>query len=627
MSEDAYMEVAEGLSGIFGLSADTFARVDFNYLAQAIDSMETASSALDKNMMLLASGETTTNAEQLKIQEINKMILDEGLSYVLDNEAARAIQQHMWDEQIARELQEAEYGVNIQGAALEFLRGIKETVYNIFNLLNPLHWIQKIAELQMTYEEGDAIKDDIAQVLELGKVGQGNERSRYELVTRNQDMNVISDLVTLLGGKSSFASTEQSRKDWQSTLSPLLGVSNAKSAAASSKFVNSGFSELTKAESQYGWQSIGKSAAAMASSQQSSNDNVVGISDLQKQSEQSLDNADTMYRKNLQSMIDSMEGFIKSNPSANYQDWLDTARSYGIADFNAAIESAGLSNAEVEGHFDAIQTQLGAMQKKEREDREDSFWKDTGESLTTQNELTSGQNELVSRQNELTSRQNELTSAISGSLDSAVTKLSDASNALSETVDHMKSTADSLTTMKDDMSSVRHDIGDTDGMRDKLASAASNVFSIMSSMGSIPSAISTAGDNVKTEITNQISRLILTAFGEGSIMKKVSDDFTTANQTLGDIYNVLSDGNWGLASTKQEIINFHSNFLNIFTGEGVRENLGGANNNSAANEQVIMYLEQIVAILQSGGTPVVTQLPNSLIGLSGALEGARGGYL
>ena len=613
MSEDAYMEVAEGLSGIFGLSADTFARVDFDYLAQAIDSMETASSALDKNMMLLASGETTTNAEQLKIQEINRMILDEGLSYVLDNEAARAIQQHMWDEQIARELQEAEYGVNLQGAALEFLRGIKETVYHILNMLNPLHWIQKIAELQMTYEEGDAIKDDIAQVLELGKVGQGNERSRYELVTRNQDLNVVSDLVTLLGGKSSFASTEAARKNLQGRLSPGLAISNAKSAAASSKFVNSGFSELAKAESQYGWQSIGKSAAAMASSQQSSNDNVVGISDLQNQSEQSVDSADTMYRKNLQSMIDSMEGFIKSNPSANYQDWLDTARSYGIADFNAAIERAGLSNAEVEGHFDAIQTQLGAMQKKEREDREDMFWKDTGESLNEQNTLTG--------------RQNELTSAISGSLDSAVTKLSDVSNALSETVEHMKSTADSLTAMKEDMSSVRHDIGDTDGMRDKLASAASNVFSILSSMGSIPSAISTAGDNVKTEITNQISRLILTAFGEGSIMKKVSDDFTTANQILGNIYNVLSDGAKGLPYLSTELYNFHYNFLDIFTSDGVRENLGGANNNPSANEQVVMYLQQIVSILQSGGTPVVTQLPNSLIGLSGALEGAQGGYL
>ena len=31
------------------------------------------------------------------------MILDEGLAYVLDNEAARAIQQHMWDQELANE--------------------------------------------------------------------------------------------------------------------------------------------------------------------------------------------------------------------------------------------------------------------------------------------------------------------------------------------------------------------------------------------------------------------------------------------------------------------------------------------------------------------------------------------
>lgn len=609
MSEDAYMEVAEGLSGIFGLSADTFARVDFEYLAQAIDSMETASSALDKNMMMLASGETTTNAEQLKIQEINRMILDEGLSYVLDNEAARAIQQHMWDEQIARELQETEYGVNLQGAALEFLRGIKETVYHILNMLNPLHWIQKIAELQMTWEEGDAIKDDIAQVLELGKVGNGNERSRYELVTRNQDLNVVSDLVTMLGGKSSFASTEADRKDWQSRLSLGLAISNAKSAAASSKFVNSGFSELTKAESQYGWESIGKSAAAMASSSKSSNNNetLLGIGDLQNQSEQSVDNADAMYRKNLQSMIDSIEGFIKSNPESNYQDWLDTARSFGIADFDAAVESAGLSNAEVEGYFEAVQTQLGAMQKKEREDREDNFWKDTGTSLTTQNELTS---------------------AISGSLDSAVTKLTDVSNVLSEAAEHMRSTAESLTSMREDVSIVRHDIDDSEGMRDKLSNTASNVFSILQSIGSIPSSISSAGDAVKMEIINQTTRLVNVAFGDGSVTKHISDTLTTTNQTLSAIYNVLSNGDRGLAATSQELVNFHTNFLNIFTGEGVRENLAGTNNNSSSvNEQVIGYLQTIVSILQTGGTPVVTQLPNSLIGLSGALEGAQGGYL
>lgn len=620
MSEDAYMEVAEGLSGIFGLSADTFARVDFEYLSQAIDSMETASSALEKNMMLLASGETTTNAEQLKIQEINKMILDEGLSYVLDNEAARAIQQHMWDEQIARELQEAEYGVNLQGAALEFLRGIKETVYNILNILNPLHWIQKIAELQLTYEEGDAIKDDVAQVLELGKVGQGNERSRYELVTRNQDLNVISDLVTLLGGKSSFASAEEKRKNWQSTLSPLLGVSNAKSAAASSKFVNSGFSELTPAQSQYGWQSIGKSAAAMASSSQSSNESVTGISDLQNQSEQSLDNADTMYRKNLQSMIDSMEGFIQNNPEANYKDWLDTARSFGIADFESAIADAGLSNAEVQGYFDALQTKLGSIQKKEREDREDSFWKDTGESLTTQNALTTN---------------------ISGSVGDAVNELKSVSTSMSEAAIHLKAASEKIGILSENSTVIKESVSEINGSITTIKSDINdpgngirfNVSEIHSVIRQIDSKFSYYKDEItKTHIPaikKAISDQTLAVLGNPtSTMSGVMDKLSSATDKLGEIYNAISDGVKGLPYIAQELQNFHITVREAYYGEsGIVGSMANSNNNNTFNEDVIGYLAQILSIMQNGGTPVVTQLPNSLIGLSGALEGARGGYL
>lgn len=619
MSEDAYMEVAEGLSGIFGLSADTFARVDFEYLSQAIDSMETASSALEKNMMLLASGETTTNAEQLKIQEINKMILDEGLSYVLDNEAARAIQQHMWDEQIARELQEAEYGVNLQGAALEFIRSIKETVYNILNMLNPLHWAKKVAELVFTAEEGNAIKSDITSVLELGKVGQGNEQSRYNLVTRNQDLNVIPDLVTLLGGESAFAYAESARKLGTNITSLGLNRLNEK-WNTDSKFVNSGFSELTPAQSQYGWQSIGKSAAAMAASSQSSNESVTGISDLQNQSEQSLDNADTMYRKNLQSMIDSMEGFIQNNPEANYKDWLDTARSFGIADFESAIADAGLSNAEVQGYFDALQTKLGSIQKKEREDREDSFWKDTGESLTTQNALTTN---------------------ISGSVGDAVDELKAVSTSMSEVSLQLQRTADALNSLsessdaiKNDVSEIKSSIGTIKSdINDPGTGIRFNVSEIHSVIRQIDSKFSYYKDEItKTHIPavkKAISDQTLAVLGNPtSTMSGVIGKLASATDKLGDIYNAINDGVKGLPYIAQELQNFHITVREAYYGEsGIVGSMANSNNNNTFNEDVIGYLAQILSIMQNGGTPVVTQLPNSLIGLSGALEGARGGYL
>ena len=69
--------------------------------------MKTNTHTLDENVKLLQSGESTSNADMQRIQEINKYMLDEGLSYVLDNEVARSIQENMWAEQRAQKIMEA----------------------------------------------------------------------------------------------------------------------------------------------------------------------------------------------------------------------------------------------------------------------------------------------------------------------------------------------------------------------------------------------------------------------------------------------------------------------------------------------------------------------------------------
>ena len=76
-------------------------------------------------MKLLASGQTTTTAEQLKMQQINQYMIEEGLAYVVDNAAARMIQEHMWDEQIARQITEATFAVDLAGSSLELLASIE----------------------------------------------------------------------------------------------------------------------------------------------------------------------------------------------------------------------------------------------------------------------------------------------------------------------------------------------------------------------------------------------------------------------------------------------------------------------------------------------------------------------
>ena len=204
MSPGNYMEVAEGLSKVFGVDMKAFARVDFNLLADKISEMQVNQSSLEENLELLTTGQSVVSQEQLRYQEINNDILDNGLAYVIDSEYGRMIQQHMWDEQMANELAENEYAVNLQGAALSYLEGLRHTVANILNFLNPIGYIAD--GVQRMYATDNERKDNmskIAEILELGKVGGGNLTAFNNLTnTTGQDLNLVRPLVELLGGSS-----------------------------------------------------------------------------------------------------------------------------------------------------------------------------------------------------------------------------------------------------------------------------------------------------------------------------------------------------------------------------------------------------------------------------------------
>lgn len=176
MSPTNYMEVAEGLSQVFGVDMKAFARVNFNTLADKISDMVVNQYSLAENMELLRRGEATVTADQLRYQEINNDILNNGLAYVIDSEYGRMIQQHMWDEQLANELQENEYSVNIKGAALEFLEGLRHTVANILAFINPVGYVADgIARIIASNEETNYNNERIADLLENGKVGDNLE--------------------------------------------------------------------------------------------------------------------------------------------------------------------------------------------------------------------------------------------------------------------------------------------------------------------------------------------------------------------------------------------------------------------------------------------------------------------
>lgn len=411
MSEGAYMEVAEGLSSVFGVSMDALARVDFNYLAQAISQMNVGNAALDENMNMLLSGQTTLTAEQLKTQQINKYMIDEGLSYVLDNEAARAIQQHMWEEQMNRELMEATYSVELKGAALEFLEGIKQTINNIINILNPFAWIGKLVNVVATTQESAGHEADIAQVLRLGRVGTGalsasELQSLYNLTTRGRDLNLTPHLVDLMGGRSMYEMMHFGTNVWNSLFNnPIMTAMDAgqdilRLLTDPSTYATLGSMLTTVGSgtgSRYTWKDLRKSTSlAMSSLLSGGRAPLVGTPAIEVSSSAQSGLTDRLNKMLNREYIDS---FIKAGKG--YDEWAATASKFGIRDLSNAIEEAGYSKSQIAAFFEQQQTEQGKDEKKrEALDQQDfrdkgrQFWIDqiarmdtTIENITVSNSL------------------------------------------------------------------------------------------------------------------------------------------------------------------------------------------------------------------------------------------------
>ena len=366
----AFMEAAEGYSSIFGLSTDAFARVDFNYLAKAISSMNTDSEALSENFKLLESGQSTLTKEQLRNQQVNEYMIEEGLSYVLDSEAGRMIQQHMWDEQIAREMQETTYGVDLQGKSIELIETIDQSIKNIINLLNPVAWVKNITAPLRALSEESGLEKDIAGVLEATKVGVGNAQAYRNLLTRGSDLQLVPKLIELLGGTSAYGAARQNNQAWNdfaNFMSPasliadqLQKIDHAMLYTPPGYFPNSYGPRSSSISSQYSWGTVGKSAAIAASALLGSNlagtlgGAVVDNSSSSKAVIESL-------AKNVGKMLADeyiIDKFVKEGKS--YEEFAASASAFGITDFGKALEEVGYNETDIQGYFSQQETKQGA---------------------------------------------------------------------------------------------------------------------------------------------------------------------------------------------------------------------------------------------------------------------------
>lgn len=384
--QDNFMEVAEGLSDVFGVSMESLARVDFNYLASAISSMSVNNSSLQDNLSLLADGQTKTTTEQLKIAEINKLMIDEGLSYVLDNEAARAIQQHMWDEQLALEMQEATYAVDLKGGAMTFLEKISEAVKFISVILNPIGALMdKITNLAATSAEAVAQNNDIKKLLELGNVGNKNKEQLHNLTTRGKRLNLTESLVTQMGGFSSYdfvskiTAANNAMNAW-GYRRPILGgleVAGRTTKAWIDNFNKSMLGSINKqtdaraVTSSYQWsmvaKSLDKAIRATTKSGAAYYSEAVNTS-VAKQ-------VDKKAQVNFQNFLDTMRKFVDEGKS--YEEWKATATRYGISNLSEAIEDFGLTEAGLEGKFKEFEAGQQAEKQYQRQQTEDMFWKES----------------------------------------------------------------------------------------------------------------------------------------------------------------------------------------------------------------------------------------------------------
>lgn len=384
--QDNFMEVAEGLSDVFGVSMESLARVDFNYLASAISSMSVNNSSLQDNLSLLADGQTKTTTEQLKIAEINKMMIDEGLSYVLDNEAARAIQQHMWDEQLALEMQEATYAVDLKGGAMTFLEKINEAVKFISTILNPIGALMdKITNLAATSAEAVAQNNDIKKLLELGNIGNKNKEQLHNLTTRGKRLNLTESLVTQMGGFSSYdfvskiSAANNAMNAW-GYRRPILGgleLAGRTTKAWIDNFNKSMLGSINKqtdaraVTSSYQWgmvsKSIDKAIRATTKSGAAYYSEAVNTSVAKQVNDKA--------QVNFQNFLDTMRKFVDEGKS--YEEWKATATRYGISNLSEAIEDFGLTEAGLEGKFKEFEAGQQAEKQYQRQQTEDMFWKES----------------------------------------------------------------------------------------------------------------------------------------------------------------------------------------------------------------------------------------------------------
>lgn len=329
---DNYMEVAYSLADTFGISADSLARVNWDKLVDELRTNSAGTSALNQNMSLLQSGETTTSAESQRLAQINEYMINEGLSYVLDNEAARQIQQHMWDQEIAAEMKEATYAVDFAGGALELMTTVSSILSSIANFLTlGFANIGNIIDSGMDYSN---ILSDIKTLLKVGNVGEGNAQAYHDLTT--YDVNSLS--------------YNKNEMDLWGQNSKYYGTSSYTANQAANNITSQYFAAASNPDSKYSWTSSGKSALSdFGSTTYSASSSTSSAVSQASDTSSVTDTISNQTANMLADWLDSMSSYIEQRQS--FSDWWNSASEYGFSDVGSTLETLGYTQQDLQNAY------------------------------------------------------------------------------------------------------------------------------------------------------------------------------------------------------------------------------------------------------------------------------------
>lgn len=343
-STDNYMEVAYSLADTFGVSADALARINWQTLVDELKNNSSSNSSLNENMKLLASGETTTSAESQRLSQINQYMIDQGLSYVLDNEEARSIQQHMWDQEIAQQMQEATYAIDFAGGALEAMTAIEGFLENIFRFITG----GPVVGISQSAIDYASLTSDIKNILEAGKVGSGNATQLHDLTTYDvNSLSYIPNASELWGLSSNYYGSYWHQSQHQNYQSEAIDASSP--------------------SSKYAW-AAGKSALSALSQPQHSPD-LPGINSATASSTIASNTA-----QSLSTWLGSMGDYASSGKS--FQDWYNSARDYGFSDVSSALDEAGYTTQDLQQAYVSSITDNAIAQQSAASQLEYQFYQD-----------------------------------------------------------------------------------------------------------------------------------------------------------------------------------------------------------------------------------------------------------